>query len=284
MKLGFCGLGNMGTPMAERLLDAGHDLIVWNRTAGRVEPLAGRGARVAATPAEAARGADGVITMVADPEALHAVVFGPDGLASGLAAGTALIDMSTVGPDTVRTVAARLPDGVELLDAPVRGGPARAAKGELKILLGASEQAAQRWTPVLEILGSVTHVGPPGAGAAAKVLNNFVGVSLVSLLGEAMALADALGIEEARALELLGSTPIRATLEHQWPRVESGGKPPSFRLRLAAKDLRLALEAADATTDLPMGRAALDWLVAAAEAGLGEHDQSSVIPHIRSRR
>jgi 3-hydroxyisobutyrate dehydrogenase-like beta-hydroxyacid dehydrogenase len=211
------------------------------------------------------------------------VVSGPSNLVGGLAAGTALIDMSTVGPDAVRAVAARLPDGVELLDAPVRGGPTRAAKGELKILLGASDEAAARWTPLLQTLGSVMHVGPPGAGAAAKVLNNFVGVSLVSLLGEAMALADALGIEESRGLELLGSTPIRATLQHQWPRVVSGGKPPSFRLRLAAKDLRLALEAAGRTTDLPMGRAALDWLGAAVDAGLAEHDQSGVIPRIRSR-
>lgn len=289
MRIGFCGLGNMGMPMAERLLDAGHAVAVWNRTSGRTDPLVARGARAAATPTAAADGAEGVITMLADPEAVEEVVFGTDGVtagvAAGLAAGATLIDMSTVDPGTVRSVASRLPSGVEMLDAPVRGGPARAVRGELKILVGGAEPVVRHWTPLLQAMGEVRHVGPLGAGSAAKVLNNFVGISLVSLLGEAISLADALGIDPDRAIELLRSTPIRQTLEHQWPRAQADAVPPSFRLRLAAKDLRLATEtAAKERAALRMGQAALDWLRAAGEAGLAEHDQAMVIAHIRASR
>src|ERR1039458_5921641 len=115
-KIAFLGLGHMGGPMAARLLNAGHDLTVWNRTAQRGAPLAEAGARVVASPAEAGAGAEFAITMVATPQALNDVLFGPDGLAPGLAAGQTLIDMSTVGPDAFRTAAARLPSGVAAID------------------------------------------------------------------------------------------------------------------------------------------------------------------------
>lgn len=128
-KLAFCGLGQMGAPMAARLVDAGHDVTVWNRTPARAEPLRERGARVAATPAGAARGAEAAITMLADPAALEAVVLGPDGLAQGLGPGSALIEMSTVGPTAIRQLAERLPEGVDLIDAPVRGSVDAATGG-----------------------------------------------------------------------------------------------------------------------------------------------------------
>src|SRR5713226_9792914 len=119
-KIAFLGLGEMGTPMASRLLGAGHELAVWNRTPGRTAPLAERGAIAAATPAEAAAGAEIIITMLATSDALEQVVFGAGGVAGGLGAGQVLVDMSTVGPAAVRSVAARLPPGVPLVDAPVR--------------------------------------------------------------------------------------------------------------------------------------------------------------------
>src|SRR6266852_1280359 len=120
-RIGFLGLGEMGRPMASRLVCAGHDVIVWNRTADRTAPLAQEGAAVAPSPAKAAAGADFVITMLAAPEALEQVLFGTAGLASALSPGQVLIDMSTVGPDEVRSVAARLPKAASLVDAPVRG-------------------------------------------------------------------------------------------------------------------------------------------------------------------
>lgn len=277
MRVGFCGLGNMGLPMAARLVEAGHEVTAWNRTAARAGRLPG--ARVAASPAEAARGAACVITMLADGRALEEVVLGAGGVAEGLAPGSALIDMSTVGPEAARSVAARLPQGVAFLDAPVRGGPGRAERGELKILVGAHPADYERWAPLLRVLGEPRHVGPPSSGQAAKVLNNFAGIALISVLGEALAVADALGIDEERARALLAETPLRATLEHQWPRIERGGEPPSFRLRLAAKDLALGLGAVG--DGLRVAAGALSWLRDAERDGLGERDQSSVVGFIR---
>src|SRR5207237_2441450 len=128
-KIGFLGLGEMGTPMARRLLQAGHEVVVWNRTAERTAVLAKEGASVAATPAKAAAGRDIIITMLATPAALEQVLFGTDGLAPALSPGQVLVDMSTVGPDEVRAAAARLPKGVALVDAPVRGSVPQATSG-----------------------------------------------------------------------------------------------------------------------------------------------------------
>src|SRR5438105_2753360 len=171
-KLAFCGLGHMGAPMAARLVSAGHEVAVWNRSPEKVEPLAGLGARAAETPADAAAGAEAAITMLADPEALEEVVFGPGGLAEGLSPGSTLIDMSTVGPDAVRSVAERLGDAVEVLDAPVLGSIAAAESGSLKIFVGGSEEAFQRWSPVFEVLGTPFHLGPLGTGASMKLVAN----------------------------------------------------------------------------------------------------------------
>src|SRR5438105_10660169 len=123
-KIAFLGLGQMGAPMAGRLLEAGHDVTVWNRTSGRAEPLAEKGAAVAGSPAEAGGGAEFAITMVATPDAVEAVLFGPDGLASALGPGQTLIEMSTIGPAAFRALTERLPAGVAAVDSPVRGSVA----------------------------------------------------------------------------------------------------------------------------------------------------------------
>ena len=143
--LAFLGLGLMGTPMATRLLEAGHDLTVWNRTSEKTGPLVDRGASAAPSPAEAVAGVDVAITMVTNAEALEGVVFGDDGLAPALRPGQLLIDMSTVGPDAVRSVAARLPYGVTMVDAPVRGSVPQATQGNLAIYAGATEVASEAW-------------------------------------------------------------------------------------------------------------------------------------------
>jgi 3-hydroxyisobutyrate dehydrogenase len=284
MNVGFCGLGNMGRPMAAALIQAGHDVTVWNRTPGPEEELRGLGAAVASTPSALAAGAEVVMTMLSDAAALEEVLFGPDGVAEGIRPGAAVIDMSTVGPAAIRSVAARLPAGVDLLDAPVKGGPGRAEKRKLKILVGGSEDAFARWSPLLEAMGAPMHVGPSGAGAAAKVLNNFAVISLTATLGETMALADALGIDEDLALDVLAGTPLAATAERQWTRA-TGESPPSFRLRLAAKDLGLAVDAAHlAGRAVPQGEAALEWLSQADAAGLGDEDQAAVVNLIRRSR
>ena len=141
-KLAFCGLGQMGLPMALRLVDAGHDLWVWNRTPGKAGPVVERGARQARSPAEAGAGAEAAITMLASPEALEEVVLGADGLAHGLAPGSTLIEMSTVGPQAIRALADRLPGGIGVLDAPVLGTVPQATEGSLKIFVGGPAEVA----------------------------------------------------------------------------------------------------------------------------------------------
>lgn len=277
-KLAFCGLGQMGIPMATRLLDAGHDVTVWNRTPDRAEPLRERGAAVAATPAEAARGAEAAITMLADPDALEQVVFGEEGLAAALAPGAALIDMSTVGPAAIRKLADRLPKGVDLIDAPVRGSVQAATDGTLRILVGASDQAFARCSPVLEAMGTPTHTGPVGTGAAMKLVNNLTVLGLTGVAAEGLALARSLGIETTRALDLLAQTPLGSWVDYVRGKVESGEYPPNFKLSLAEKDLRLALEAASAAgLSLRIADAARSWLSEAERAGVGAMDHTAVI-------
>src|SRR3984893_17691398 len=180
-RIGFLGLGEMGAPMASRLLHAGHDVIAWNRTAERAAALAQQGATVASSPATAAAGASFVVTMLATPEALEQVLFGAAGLAPALSPGQVLIDMSTVGTDEVRSVAARLPKGASLVDAPVRGSVPQATSGPLDIFVGATDEDYERVRPILENLGSVRHTGGPGSGAAMKLVANLaLGAAMVT--------------------------------------------------------------------------------------------------------
>ena len=277
MRVAFCGLGGMGRPMATRLLGAGVELVVWNRSLGAAEELGRLGASVATAPSAAADGASVAITMLADDDAVHQVVAGPDGVFEGATPGAVVVDMSTVSPDISRSLAERAPEGVHVLDAPVKGGPAKAAAGELKILVGGSEEAFERARAILSHLGSPRLLGPNGAGAAAKVLNNYAVITLVSVMGEALVLAEALGIERAAALEILAATPLARTVEHQWPRA-SGEAKASFPMRLAAKDLQLAVESArDAGRAVPLAEEALERLERTVRAGMGDADQARVV-------
>jgi 3-hydroxyisobutyrate dehydrogenase-like beta-hydroxyacid dehydrogenase len=280
-KLAFVGLGLMGTPMATRLLEAGHDLTVWNRTTEKTSPLAERGASVAATPAQAAAGVDAAITMVSNAEALEQVVLGEDGLASALAPGQLLIDMSTVGPDAVRTVAARLPDGVTMVDAPVRGSVPEATGGRLAIYVGADRSDFVRVEPILAVLGTPHHVGGLGSGAATKVVVNSVLGAVIAAFGEAVALGDTLGLNRSVVLDALTDTPIGVTVRAKRANVESGHYPPNFKLSLALKDLRLVSEIAEqAGRHLAVNSASRTWLERAAQDGLGELDFSAVVATI----
>ena len=163
-RLAFIGLGIMGSPMAKRLLAAGYPLTVWNRTASRAESLQAEGADVAASPAEAVREADVVITMLADPTAVREVI---NGIARHLRPGTTLIEASTIGPQALEEVAALLPDSVALIDAPVMGSADRAASGQLVVLAGGNLTKVR---PILEVFGTVTECGAVGHGAALKVV------------------------------------------------------------------------------------------------------------------
>ena len=275
------GLGAMGSRIARRLLEAGHDLVAWNRTAEKAQPLVEAGAVAAATPAEAAARAEVVLTMVADPAALRDVTEGEDGVAAGVGEGATVIEMSTVGPDAVRRLGSVLGEQAGLLDAPVLGSRSEAEEGTLKVFVGGPPELVARWTPLLSVLGSPLHVGPLGSGAAAKLVANTTLVGTIGVLGEALALAEGLGLPREKAFEVLAATPLAAQAERRRESIESGEYPPRFALYLARKDAELVVAAArEAGVDLRLTEAARAWLADAEEAGLGDRDYSAVLARI----
>ena len=274
------GLGAMGSRIAARLLDAGHELVVWNRTPERTEPLVARGAHQALTPAAAAGSAELVITMLADPDALLDVVTGADGLAAGVREGAIVAEMSTVGPATVQRLRELVPQSVELVDAPVLGSREEAASGALVVFVGGTDEAFRRVGPVLEPLGTVRHVGPFGNGAAAKLVANSTLFGTLGVLGEALALADALGLSRETAFDVLAATPLAAQAERRRTAIESGRYPPRFALQLARKDADLIHEAATSVgADLRLASAAREWL-ADAEADGPDRDYTAMLDRI----
>ncbi len=281
-RIGFCGLGLMGTPMVKRLIHDGHGLAVWNRTAEKAEPLREAGAEVAATPANAARGRDIVITMVADGPALEEVLFGEDGVAAGIGAGAILVEMSTVGRDAALDAAERLPAGVEMLDAPVMGSTPRAEAGGLQILVGGSDEAFERARAVLEVLGTPRHVGERGAGAAMKLVMNSTLGALVMALGESISLGTALGIDRTVVLDALEDSYLGPLVKLKREMIESGEYPTQFRLSLAAKDLRLVEEAAaDAGLELRGITLARQMFDEAAAAGRSDQDYAALVANLQ---
>jgi len=278
------GLGAMGSRVARRLLDAGHEVVVWNRTESRAEPLVDAGAERAESPADAARRSDVVITMVADPAALRRVTDGPDGIAAGADPSTTVIEMSTVGPDAVTRLASALPEGTGLLDAPVLGSLSEAESGGLHVFIGGPEQLVERWTPLLSELGTPLHVGPLGSGAAAKLVANSTLLPILAALGESLALGDALGLERVKTYEVLAGTPLGQQLQRRRSAIESDDYPARFSLALARKDAELIAEAAEAAgVDLRLAKAARAWFQEAHEAGWGERDYASILSWILGR-
>jgi len=267
MRVGFIGLGAMGTRMAGRLLAAHHDVVVYNRTPERTRPLEQRGAKVAATPKELAAGVEIVFSSVANDAALEQVMFGPDGALAGTRAGTTVVEMSTVNPRTSRRLheAAR-GKGVSVLDAPVSGSTVQAEQGQLVIFVGGEEDVYQRCQPILAVLGSKTfYLGPSGAGATMKLcVNTLLGLG-VQALAEAVALGVKAGLPRERFLQVLGETAVvspsqKAKLEN----VRKDEYPPAFALRLMFKDFGLIVETA-MEFSVPMPATAAAVQVAAAE-------------------
>ncbi|MFG2972227.1 NAD(P)-dependent oxidoreductase [Streptomyces sp. NPDC048331] len=275
----FLGLGRMGALMARRLLEAGHELTVWNRTPGKADVLVAAGAREAVTPAAAVADADVVVSMLSDPHAVREVLLGTDGAASTLRRGTLIVDMSTIGPAATALLRSELPEGTRLLDAPVQGSLPQAEAGKLTIFLGASDEDAVAVKEVLEHLGTVRHVGAPGAGAALKIVVNGMMVSAFAAMGEALRLADRLGVDTDDALDALAVTAVGPLATRVKQRLADPETPTLFGLGLAEKDLRLALEAGAVTDGVTA--AAQRALAAAVADGLAESDFSRVVQHIR---
>jgi 3-hydroxyisobutyrate dehydrogenase-like beta-hydroxyacid dehydrogenase len=281
-RVAFLGLGAMGAPMARRLVDAGHDVRVWNRTQGRDEGLIASGAHRATTPAEAARDAEIVITMLADPPALEQVLFGPDGVSETIAPGSILIDMSTVGPTAIRAAADRLA-AVAVLDAPVLGSVPHAEAGTLAILVGGDRAALDRCAEVLDVMGDVRHVGPSGAGAMVKLANNSAGMSTMACLGEVLALTDRAGLDPEVVLDALAMGPLGSFVDRWRDKLTGRVNRVDFSLSLARKDLSLALdEGTRVGLRLSLAEAAVARCDEAIAAGRGSEDNTAVVAEIRS--
>ena len=270
MTVAVAGLGAMGSRIAGRLLDKGYDVVVWNRTAEKAKPLVENGASLADSPEDAAAQADAVIVMVADPAALESV--------TADLTGVTVIQMSTVSPAAVASLASKLPD---LLDAPVLGSISEADSGTLKIFVGGPEQLVEKWMPLLSVLGQPMHVGPVGAGTAAKLVANTTLVGLIGLLGEALALGEGLGLARDVVFDVLAQTALAQQAERRRPAVEADNYPPRFALYLARKDSELIVESAEAArVDLRLVPAARSWLADAEAAGRGDDDYSAVLAEI----
>ncbi|HEU4896575.1 MAG TPA: NAD(P)-dependent oxidoreductase [Actinomycetota bacterium] len=287
-RIAFVGLGRMGAPMAGRLSDAGHDVVVWSRTRAHAEALAGR-AQVAGSPADAGSKADVAITMLTDGGALEEVALGRDGLAGGLASGSLLIDMSTTGPAPARKVAKALEErGVEFVDAPVAGSVGPATEGTLAIMVGGSDEAVGRARPLLEILGDperTWHVGPVGAGQAAKLMINLVLGGVTAAVAEGFTLGRLLGLSPDIALDVLEGASVAAqTVRSKRELLRSGDYgDPGFRLALMHKDLRLALDAARAArASLPVTERVAELYAGAKGRDLADQDYAAVAAYLAS--
>ena len=279
MRLGFIGLGSMGTLMAKNLIDADYRITVHNRTRERELPLLDLGATPAGTPAEVGEQADIVVTMVSDTADVEEVLFGPHGLASGLTEGALVVDMSTISAGASKQFATSLKkQGVGFLDAPVSGGTEGAKAGTLTIFVGGALDDFQRAKPMLERLGSkVTHFGPTGAGQTVKAVNQVIVASTFLAVAEGIALAKSAGLDPQLTIEAISQGLASSwILEKRGPRMIARDYPLGFKLALHRKDLRIALDqASDLHLDLPGTK-----LVAALEDGLmsefGDQDMSSI--------
>ncbi len=279
------GLGTMGSGMARRLLGAGFPVTVYNRTASRAEALAEAGGKVAATPREAAIGADVVIAMLADDAASRAAWMGEDGALAGARPGAVLVESSTLSVAWVTELAAAADSlGCRLLDAPVTGSKPQATNGELLFLVGGDVATLDSIRDALAPMSrGVAHLGPTGSGALMKLINNFLcGVQAAST-AEAVAMIERSGLDRAQALDVLGNgAPGSPLLRTVGARMAASDFRPNFALDLMAKDLAYAIEEGRRLgVALETASAALKEFRHASSEGHGAEDMSSVVEPLR---
>ena len=281
MRLGCIGLGAMGRPMALHLLRAGHDVAVWARRPASMQPLLDAGAAGGATPADVARRADIVFTMVTAGADVERLTFGPDGLSEGFAAGSILVDMSTIAPGTARSIAQRLAErGVDMLDAPVSGGETGAIAATLAIMVGGSAAVLDRVRPLFALLGkTVVHVGDSGAGQVAKACNQMIMVGCIQAVAEALRLATAAGADPARVRQALaGGSAGSRVLEVFGGRMVARDFAAGVEARLHHKDYGILMrEACRLGVPLPVSAQVWQQLNALVAKGWGGQDTASLL-------
>jgi 3-hydroxyisobutyrate dehydrogenase-like beta-hydroxyacid dehydrogenase len=243
MRIAFLGLGIMGRPMASNLAKAGHEVTVWNRTPGKdVE-----GARVATSPAEAARGTEVVWMAVSDTKAVETVLFGAQGAEESLTAGMTIVDSSTISPSATRKFAERVRGrGVQYVDAPMTGSKVAAENGTLIFIVGGDEAAVEALKPLFVAVGKeFFRMGETGKGQAAKLAMNLQIALIYEGFAEALTLATKLGVDPATLLPVIQASMVRSgVIDYKAPFVMKRDFSPNFPLRLMHKDIRLTLEAA----------------------------------------
>jgi 3-hydroxyisobutyrate dehydrogenase len=281
-RVAFCGLGIMGGPMAANLARAGFELSVWTRTAEKAERFASEhGARAGATPAEAADGAQALITMVPDSPEVKSTLFGEGGAAGALGSGGLAIDMSTIAPSAAKAIAERLAEsGLGFLEAPVSGSRPKAEDGTLTIMAGGERGAFERALPLFEAMGErIVYVGPQGHGQLAKLLTNTMAAVNTAALAEAVLAVKRAGVDPDAFLEVAGGSAGASTV------LTLKGRPmfdqdfePLFKLEHMLKDVRHCLEEAQALgVELRLGAVAEALYARAAQEGHGEEDFAAVI-------
>lgn len=279
--VGFIGLGIMGTPMALNLVKAGFNVTVYNRTRSKSDPLEKAGARIAATPADAAHDAEIIVTIVSDTAAMEEVVCGKGGVLETIRSGAILIDSSTISPAVSRKLACQLAGkGASLLDAPVTGSKHGAEKGELTFMIGGERETLERAMPVLKVLGKKhIYCGQQGLGLAAKLAMNAILATMVEIFSEGFVMAAKAGVPPQTLLEIMQSSLARSGIvDFKAPFVFKGDFTPYFPLKLMHKDLELAMEAAYAQNLAMPATAAVKEVYGAAKAqGKGDLDYAAVI-------
>lgn len=280
MRIGFIGLGLMGTPLALNLIKNGHRLSVWNRTGAKTEPLVAAGATKAESIRELAGNAELIITMVTDAAASDQVICGPGGILDHARPGTVLIDMGSIAPEASRSIAARAAArGIPMLDAPVTGNPKVAEAGKLGIMIGGEADIVERVRPVLEPISAViVHAGPSGAGSTLKLVNNLILGVAIEAVAEALVLARKAGISPdcVRQITSVGGARTGA-METRGSRMLAHDFTPHFTVDNMHKDLSTALRLADSLgSAAPTAAAALTILDAARKEGQGDKDSAIV--------
>ncbi|HEX6763157.1 MAG TPA: NAD(P)-dependent oxidoreductase [Gaiellaceae bacterium] len=275
-ELGYVGLGVMGSAIVRRLLAAGHDVTVWNRTREKAKPLLAQGARWADTPRAVAEASEIVFTMVTNTGAVRAVTDGDDGILAGLGAGRIYVDMSTASPANTRALAEQVSAaGAEMLDSPVSGTSITVDRGKASLMVGGSDDAFARAKPVLEAIGPrVIHVGPSGAAVTMKIAVNLSLAVQMLAFSEGVLLAEKSGISREKAVEVMLASVIASPMvAYRGPLVLGHPDEVWFDCHMMQKDMNLALELGrQLEVPLPTTAVTNELLTAANGMGIGTRD------------
>lgn len=280
-KLAFIGLGIMGAPMAEHLLNAGYEVIGYNRSPEKTKPLVDAGGQAADSIAEAVRDADIVAVMVPDSPDVRHVLAGDGGVFESAKSGALLIDFSSIRPDVTIELGKQANErGMRLVDAPVSGGEAGAKNAALSIMTGGADADFAAAKPVLDTVGkTVVHVGPSGSGQTVKAANQLIVASNIEALSEAMLFLEAYGVDTTAALEVLGGGLAGSkVLEQKKNNMLNRSFDPGFRIELHHKDMGIVSSAArEAEVAVPVGALVAQLMASAKAAGDGDLDHSALL-------